>query len=213
MVIAKAPEAGKVKTRLSPPLAPHEVLAIAWACLLETLDAACRLRAQRHVLVLDGPAGEWIPPGFEVIPQRGSGLGARLAHAFEDVEDDAIVIAMDTPQVTTELLHEALAALEAHDAVVGPASDGGYWLIGLRRSVDAAAVFEGVEMSTDHTGADQLARLGALGLRTGVLSELRDIDTFEDLAAVAAMTPSSRVSAAFERLGADVTGPPANDRR
>jgi uncharacterized protein len=194
MVIAKTPEAGRVKTRLTPPLSATQACEVAWACLADTLDAASAVAAQRHVLVLDGAPGLWVPDGFEVIAQRGVGLGDRLTAAFCDVDDTAIVIAMDTPQVDARVLTAALAALGGStDSVMGPAIDGGYWLIGLRRGVDAAAVFAGVPMSTPGTGRAQTARLQTLGLTTEILGELRDIDTIDDLWAVGAEYPDTRL--------------------
>jgi uncharacterized protein len=86
------------------------------------------------------------------------------------------------------------------DAVLGPARDGGYWTIGLRRP--DARVFAGVPMSTERTGAAQLGRLTALGLRTELLPPLRDVDTIADAAAVAAACPESRFAAAYRRLSA-----------
>ena len=192
IVIAKTPVAGRVKTRLTPPLTPAQASAVAWACLTDTLAAVGRVGAQRCVLLLDGEPGAWIPDGFDVIAQRGDSLADRLAAGFAAVDDDAIVIAMDTPQVDSESLATALRALRhSHDAVFGPAVDGGFWLLGMRRAIDAAAVFDGIPMSTAATGAAQLERLRSLGLSTLVLERLRDIDTFDDVLAVAAMHSDS----------------------
>jgi uncharacterized protein len=194
LVIAKTPVPGKVKTRLCPPLDAEGACAVAWAALLDTLDAAAAVPSQRRVLVLDGEPGDWIPSGFEVIPQHGDGLAERLANAFTDVGDHAIVVAMDTPQVTTDQLTSALGALSDHDAVFGPAADGGYWLMGLRNTIDPVAVFRAIPMSTDYTGAAQLARLHSLGLTVAHLDKLRDIDTIDDLHAVAAASPGRRIA-------------------
>jgi uncharacterized protein len=187
MVIAKTPVAGRVKTRLCPPLSLEQACDVAWACLLDTLDAAALVPAARHVLVLDGEAGPWIPGRFEVIAQRGVGLAERLAAAFCDVDDAGIVIAMDTPHVTVEHLTAGLTALaDGADAVLGMAEDGGYWSIGLRRNVDRVEVFENVPMSTSQTGEAQRHQLASLGLRTVLLPSYRDIDTMEDLQVVVA---------------------------
>jgi uncharacterized protein len=193
MVIAKAPEAGRSKTRLCPPLTPSQAADVAWACLLDTLDAVAAVPCDRHVIVLDGEPGPWIPADFEIIRQRGNGLAERLANAFTDVDDTAIVIAMDTPQVATEHLSRALASLDHVDTSFGPADDGGYWMIGLHRSVSPDLVFDGVPMSEPHTGAAQVARLDALGLSVKHLHPLRDIDVIDDLWAVAEEAPNRRV--------------------
>ena len=194
MVIAKAPVIGRVKTRLCPPLSLEQACDVAWACLLDTLDTAASVPAARHVLVLDGEPGPWIPDIFEVTPQRGNGLAERLAAAFCDVDDAGIVIAMDTPQVAAEHLSAGLTALaDGADAVLGPADDGGYWALGLRRGVDVIAVFKDVPMSTSQTGAAQRRQLDRLGLRTTMLPSHRDIDTMEDLYVVVAGMADGRL--------------------
>ncbi len=152
------------------------------------------------MLVLDGEPGAWLPPGWEVVRQRGHGLAERLAAAFEDAGAPAFLVGMDTPQLTPALIRAGLRALATHDAAFGPAADGGYWGIGLRRP--RRAVFAGVPMSEPHTGAVQRRRLDALGLRTAVLPTLLDVDTIAAARAVAADAPASRFAAALAELAA-----------
>jgi uncharacterized protein len=201
IVIAKAPVAGRVKTRLTPPFTPEQAAGLAAAALVDTLAAGTRAwRAERRVLVLDGEPGAWVPDGFEVLPQRGDGLAERLAAAFDDVGGPAFLVGMDTPQLTPALIRAGLRALATHDAAFGPAADGGYWGIGLRRP--RRAVFAGVPMSEPHTGTVQRRRLDALGLRTAVLPTLLDVDTIAAARAVAADAPASRFAAALAELAA-----------
>ena len=192
MVIAKAPIPGKVKTRLCPPCTPSEAAALAEAALADTLDAVSRTSAGRKVVILDGRPGRWLPKGFEVISQRDGGLDARLAEGFAAVGGPAFLVGMDTPQVTDSMLAAACEDLARPgvDAVLGHASDGGWWGIGLRRPVPR--VFRGIPMSTPFTGRVQEARLDALGLRWSRLGILRDVDRFEDAQAVAGSFPTSR---------------------
>jgi rSAM/selenodomain-associated transferase 1 len=200
VVIAKSPAPGRVKTRLTPPCSPEQAARLAGAALADTLAAAARARrATRRVLVLDG-APVRAPRGFDVVPQRGDGLAARLAAAFEDVGGPAFLVGMDTPQVTPQLLDAALAALDGADAAIGAALDGGYWGIGLRRPDPAA--FNGVPMSAPATGLAQWVRLTELGLRTALLPPLRDVDTIADARAVAAQAPASRFAAALAGIEA-----------
>lgn len=110
LVIAKAPVPGRVKTRLCPPLTPTEAAAVAAAALADTLDAVAGCAADRKILALDGNPGDWLPPGFEVIPQRGATFCHRLAHAWSDASGPGLQIGMDTPQVTSELLDRCLEA-------------------------------------------------------------------------------------------------------
>jgi uncharacterized protein len=199
VVIAKEPVAGRVKTRLTPPCSPAGAAALAAAALADTLAAVARSRrAGRRVLVLDGAPGPWIPEDFEVLPQRGDGLAARLAAAFADVGGPAFLIGMDTPQVTPTLLDAGLRALDGADAAFAPALDGGYWAIGLRRP--DAAVFRDVPMSAPTTAAVQRARLAELELATVELPALVDVDTIADARRVAAAAPLTRFARALEHV-------------
>jgi uncharacterized protein len=199
LVIAKAPVAGRVKTRLTPPCTPAGAAALAAAALADTLAAAARSRlAHRRVLVLDGEPGPWVPRGFEVLPQRGDGLAGRLAAAFCDVGGPAFLIGMDTPQVTPGLLDAGLRALDGTDAVFGRALDGGYWAIGLRRA--DPAVFRDVPMSAPTTAEVQRARLAQLRLATAELPALTDVDTIADARRVAAAAPATRFARMLQRV-------------
>ena len=200
IVLAKSPIVGRVKTRLCPPCTPQQAAALAQAALVDTLRVVSASACARRILVIDGPVGPWCPDNFDVRPQRGEGLDERLAAAFADVGGPSILVGMDTPQITPQLLDDAVATLRAHDAVFGPAHDGGYWLIGLRRP--DPRVFLGVPMSVAHTGAAQLSRLASLGLRHRLLPALRDVDTVADAVAVAAAAPGTAFAAAFARIEA-----------
>jgi len=200
VVMAKTPLPGRVKTRLCPPLAHEQAAALAEAALVDTLSAVSWAPARRRVLVLDGAPGPWLPAGIEVIEQRGRGLAQRLANATRDVGEALLLVGMDTPQLTRALLCRALERLAEPgvDAVLGPTTDGGYWTIGLRDP--DPAVFQDVPMSTGGTAGAQRARLQRLGLRVAELATLRDVDTYEDAEAVAALAPWSRFAATFELL-------------
>jgi rSAM/selenodomain-associated transferase 1 len=194
LVLAKAPRAGFSKTRLTPPLTPEQAADVARASLEDTLAVALDTPVARRTVVLDGPSGPWLPPGFDVQPQSPGPFWARLTEAFATAYDSAalpmLLIGMDTPQVTTELLTGAVEALltPGTDAVLGLAEDGGWWALGLRRP--HPQLFEGIEMSTSRTGAQQVARLAALGLRTQALPVLRDVDEVSDLRDVVAQLPA-----------------------
>ncbi|MGW0457063.1 TIGR04282 family arsenosugar biosynthesis glycosyltransferase [Streptomyces tendae] len=202
LVIAKEPRPGRVKTRLTPPFTPAEAAALAEAALADTLAAVAATPARRRVLVLDGAPGPWLPPGFDVVPQCAGGLDERLADAFAGCAGPALLIGMDTPQVTPDLLD-----VDFHDcdAYFGPAEDGGFWALGLARP--EPALLRGVPMSTPVTGAVQRERLLTAGLRVRDLPPLRDVDTAADARAVAALAPDGRFAA---RLAACA---PAADRR
>jgi hypothetical protein len=207
IVIAKAPAPGLAKTRLIPDLGAEGAARVAAASLADTLWAVAETPAARRILVLDGDpaAAEWLPrePGrqFEVVPQRSGGLGERLAGAFADSgAAPALLVGMDTPQISASLLAGAMATLcdDGTEAVLGPAADGGWWAIGFRTEQPGA--FHGVPMSADDTCEHQRRRLGELGLRLTELEQLRDIDTIEDARAVAAVTPWTRMAAALREV-------------
>jgi uncharacterized protein len=198
LVIAKAPLPGRVKTRLCPPCTPAQAARLARAALQDTLAACDAAGAARRVLALDGAPGGWLPRGWEVVAQRGAGLAERLGNAFADVGAPALLVGMDTPQLRAPQVSAGLAALERADAVLGPATDGGYWAIGLRDP--DRAVFAGVPMSEPRTGAVQRARLAGLGLRTAELPALRDVDDIADARAVAAAAPRSRFAQALAEI-------------
>jgi len=207
VVLAKAPAPGRTKTRCTPPCTPEEAAVLAAATLRDTLAVALATPARRHVLVLDGAPGEWLPPGFDVLPQRGDGLDERLDAAFADVAGatrvaaaaPVLLIAMDTPQVSVALLTAAAQRLAAGaDAVLGPACDGGYWAVGLQGAVPGA--FAGVPMSAATTGRDQRRRFDQLGLRVETLPVLRDVDTWADAVALAPTTGTGCFAGAVRRI-------------
>lgn len=209
IVMAKSPEAGRVKTRLCPPLSPAQAAEVAEAALADTLDAVAGCGAARRIVALDGRPGEWLPPGFEVIAQRSGSLDVRLAGAWADAAGPGLQIGMDTPQVTAELLDRCLEATfrPGVTASLGPASDGGWWAIGLARRW-GEDVFTGVPMSTDRTGRAQLSRLVGAGHAVAMLPELRDVDCIADALAVAAEAGGTRFAQALPGLdGPNADGP------
>lgn len=212
VVIAKEPLVGTVKTRLCPPLTASEAADVAAAALADTLEVVGRSNCRSTVVAFEGESDGWVPDGFVVVPQRRGGFGERLAGAVDDAwgytQCPVLLIGMDTPQVTvTDLGRAAVALLSPGvDAVLGPADDGGYWLIGLRRP--EPGVFEDVPMSTDHTALDQRRRLEALGLACTVIHGLRDVDTISDACAVAELVPNSSFAASL-RACAHTAGEPS----
>lgn len=191
LVLAKEPVPGRVKTRLCPPFTPEGAARVATAALEDTLDTVRAVDVDRRVLVLDG---DYRAEGFEVQPQRGGPMPERLSAAFNDCgQTPALLIGMDTPQLTPELLAVAVEALRTRPAVLGLAPDGGWWVLGLQRP--DGALLAGIPTSQDDTGARQLARLREAGLDPLLLPELRDVDTVDDAHAAAALAPGGRFAA------------------
>jgi glycosyltransferase A (GT-A) superfamily protein (DUF2064 family) len=195
LVITKAPVPGRSKTRLTPPCTPGQAAAIAAAAVGDTLDVVRATPVQRRVVALDGAPGELDLSGCTVVPQVEGDLGTRLAAAFAAAMDPAplptLLIGMDTPQVTSVLLHDALETLLAGGpgtAVLGTAPDGGWWALGLHGAA-AAQVLVDVPMSRADTGRLTRAALEDVGLQVVDLPPLTDIDHFADALAVAADCP------------------------
>jgi rSAM/selenodomain-associated transferase 1 len=194
-VFARPPVPGRVKTRLSPALPARLAAELSAALLADTLDAARACAAgERTLWWADPPMIEAAPSGFTVRLQSGTGLGERLANAtgvlLAEPGDRVVVIASDLPAISAALLDEAFASLDDHDLVLGPAADGGYWLIGLTRP--APGLFEGIAWSTDEVVAQSLAAAANAGLKTHLLAKLDDIDTPANLARLVAAAATGR---------------------
>jgi rSAM/selenodomain-associated transferase 1 len=193
LVVAKAPVPGRVKTRLGAHLGMEAAARLAAAALLDTL-AVCRSAFAECHLALDGALDDAVGSdtlrrnlaGWTVHQQRGDGLGQRLAHAHADAAGagPTVQVGMDTPQVTTADLHAVAEAAAGGDAVLGPATDGGWWVLALS-DPSAAAVLAGVPMSRPDTFAATRAALVAVGQTVRVGHELTDVDTADEAATVA----------------------------
>ena len=204
-MVAKAPVPGFAKTRLAAQLGDDLTADIAAAALLDTLDAVAETPFTARVVALTGDLdrasrGEAIRErlaDFTVIPQRGTHFADRLANAHADTATTAgpnpvLQIGMDTPQVSAALLARCGRALMNRPAVLGPACDGGWWLLGLR-DTGVAECLRKVPMSQSDTGALTGKALRDAGASVTILEEIPDVDTVADIAVVrAACRPASR---------------------
>jgi uncharacterized protein len=207
VVLAKEPRPGFVKTRLCPPCTQDQAAAIALAGLVQTLETVLTVDADERVLALDGNPGPWLAPGYTVIGQQGHSLGDRLSAVMQacrpSPDQPVLVVGMDTPQATRPDIEGCASMLSGRsDAVLGPAVDGGYWLIGMNRFDHRA--FAGVPMSTAQTGTAQQAQLERCGFRVHRGPVLRDVDTADDARAVAAAIPGTTFAVAVN----EALGPP-----
>jgi glycosyltransferase A (GT-A) superfamily protein (DUF2064 family) len=200
VVVSKAPVAGRVKTRLCPPCSPAQAARLAGAALADTIDAVNATPAARRVLLLDG---DYPPPqGWDVVAQRGEGLGPRLASGFADTAragTATLLLGMDTPQVTPALLAAVNSQLSNADGVLGKAADGGWWVLALREP-GMAHVLSDVPMSRPDTGELTRQAFVERGLSIAEAKVLRDVDTFGDLREVAALCPHGHFAAAAREL-------------
>jgi glycosyltransferase A (GT-A) superfamily protein (DUF2064 family) len=199
VVIAKETVPGKVKTRLHPEFSYVEAASLAEASLADTLAAVRTLGAERQVLYFDGtllPAGS---DDFTVLPQGSGTLDERIAALFDQLDGPTLLVGMDTPQLNRGHLASAVESWQAEvDAWFGPATDGGFWALGLREP--CGELVRGVPMSREDTGVRQLARLAAADLRVSLLPPLTDVDTAESADEVAALAPYGAFAATLNRI-------------
>jgi glycosyltransferase A (GT-A) superfamily protein (DUF2064 family) len=190
VVIAKEPLAGRVKTRLIGDFTAEQAADLARAALLDTLAVVGDTPAASHVLLLDGRAGDWVPPNWRVIAQSAGGLDERIVNGFEALDPGpALLVGMDTPQLRRSDLAFDFARYES---CLGRAADGGYWSLGFRDPRRARETVTGVPMSEAATGAIQYQRLRAAGLSVQLLDTLTDVDTSDDARMVAHQDPGTR---------------------
>ena len=184
IIFVKNPELGKVKTRLAETVGDEKALEIYKALLKHTKDVALQLNADRMLYYSeDIPEEEdmWPDDDFQKYIQYGEVLGERMYYAFEDalsVHDKAIIIGSDCASLTPEIVAEAFDALDRFNFVVGPATDGGYYLLGMKKL--QIEMFQQMPWSTDQVLPETLARINALGKTVYKLPELSDIDYEED---------------------------------
>lgn len=199
LLFAKAPFPGRVKTRLIPALGADGAARLARRMLARTLSAA-QASGLAVELCGDPDPALWAPLslGITLSAQGNGDLGHRLARAASrtiELGQAAVLIGADCPALDAMHLCAAAAALEAVDAVIHPAADGGYVLLGLRRF--DPSVFEGIAWSSDRVARQTIAGIEALGWSLEVRDTLRDIDEPDDLGTLPAeMRPVTAIAGA-----------------
>jgi uncharacterized protein len=179
LIFAKAPVPGRVKTRLVPALGAEGAAKLAARMLAWTVEEALATGLAVELCGDPDPAGWYDGPPVSLVWQGEGDLGERLAQAAERVCGPLLLIGADCPELNRDRLRAAAGALERHDAVIHPAQDGGYVLLGLRRA--DPSLFEGVGWSTEAVAAQTIARIEALGWSLDVRETLRDVDEPADL--------------------------------
>ncbi|MFO7697694.1 MAG: TIGR04282 family arsenosugar biosynthesis glycosyltransferase [Anaerolineae bacterium] len=194
IVVAKEPQAGQTKTRLTPPLEPHQAAALYRCLMLDTFQLMARVPGVDAVISFAPDTAEAYfraiaPDGFHLVPQRGSDLGERLDNVLREHLNDgyaqAVVMNSDGPTLPTELVALAFHTLDDPlvDVVLGPSEDGGYYLIGLK--IPCGHLFD-LTMSTPRVLQETTARACEAGLNVALLSSWYDIDRWEDVLKMAA---------------------------
>lgn len=185
VVLLKAPRVGSVKTRLAEGIGPAAACA-AYQQLVATLLS--NLAPLANVELCFAPAdahaevAPWLREGWGCQPQAGGDLGARLQEVFlrhfQSGAERVVIIGSDCPELMPADVETAWQALTTHDLVLGPAVDGGYWLVGL--GAPQPHLFTAMPWSTEMVQAETLRRAGQSGLRAALLRELSDVDTVSD---------------------------------
>jgi rSAM/selenodomain-associated transferase 1 len=186
VVFMKAPDPGRCKTRLCPPLSAVQAAGLYRAFCADVMEVA-RTVGPPVWIAYDGsegfPTPAWAAEDAPFFRQAGCGLGDRLVHAFDRIFamgfSRAVVVGSDSPAMPRERLAEAFELLRTREAVFGPAEDGGYYLVGLAGPLPA--LFRGIPWSTDAVMAATEAAAAREGLTTALLPRHRDVDTPEDL--------------------------------
>lgn len=196
LIFAREPVLGRVKTRLAADIGPEAALATYRELLALTAAAVAAAQVPATVWLAEAPTEstpgvhasaarpEWPGLPWQVQPAADS-LGARMAHAFAEAfaagAGRVVIIGTDCPGLTADLLQQAFVQLATHDLVVGPADDGGYYLLGMKKL--HASLFINKQWSTAAVLPATLADAEHLGLRVAQLPTLADIDSGSDLAA------------------------------
>jgi uncharacterized protein len=189
LVFVRAPRPGQVKTRLAASLGDAAALRIyrrlAGHAVTEAraVDPTSRLRIHFTPADSEDEVRAWLGGEADYLPQHPGGLGERLATAFREAFDAGfrrvVVVGSDLPGFSAAHLRDAFDTLDRADAVIGPAADGGYWLLGLDRPVDG--VFDGIPWSTAEVFERTVDRLRSAGIEPAVLPVLADVDEAADL--------------------------------
>ncbi len=200
IMMAKYPEPGQVKTRLAAEIGAGHAAELSKRFILDLLqtlssrdwEIQMALYPWERKAEMSAVVGE----KYVLVSQQGRDLGERMGHVFIQLFAEAfqeiIMIGTDAPDLPAEFVVEAFSALADHDAVLGPACDGGYYLIGFRRGVFSPQLLDGLPWSTPEIFVQQLKRLREQNLQVYILPPWQDVDTLADLkkmAGLAVMTP------------------------
>ncbi|OKH17084.1 TIGR04282 family arsenosugar biosynthesis glycosyltransferase [[Limnothrix rosea] IAM M-220] len=187
IIFTRYPIPGTTKTRLIPALGAAGAAALQKQLTEHTLEQVSGLTADVTIYFSGGGLLQmqaWLGEHWRFKLQRGKGLGDRLIHSIQQSKKNdyqrTVVIGIDCPEITAEILEEAFVALEQHDVVLGEATDGGYYLIGLQQLIPE--LFQDMAWGIDTVLTETLRRTAKLNLSTKILRPLNDIDYPEDLA-------------------------------
>lgn len=183
IIFIRTPELGKVKTRLAKSVGDEQALRIYMALLAHTRVVAQAVRAQRLLFYSEhiDRQDDWPESAFLKFRQEGEDLGQRMQHAFETTlhqAESAVIVGSDIPGLSCGIIETAFEQLETHDFVIGPARDGGYYLLGMKSL--QPELFRGISWSTSRVFADTVSKMERLGKSCALAPLLSDVDEAED---------------------------------
>jgi rSAM/selenodomain-associated transferase 1 len=192
LVFVKLPEAGKVKARLSTDLNEDTVCRLYKFFVLDLLDTLRKLRHTFRICFYPADAeaemADWLGRDLFYIPQAGKDLGERMKnafiHTFSQGYSEVLLIGSDIPDLPGPLIEEAFEGLKNNEVVIGPAFDGGYYLIGFRKNTFLPGIFQGMHWGTDTVFAKTMEIFKRNRCRVHALTKWRDVDRLDDLRAL-----------------------------
>jgi rSAM/selenodomain-associated transferase 1 len=197
VIFAKAPVPGQVKTRLCPPLTPDEAATLHGSFVIDMLErtkvATAKLKLPLDRYLACAPSSTLVffqimeeRQSVKLIDQVGDDLGARMQQAFATMfgkgYQRVFIVGADVPSLPLDHYKQALTQLDTHDIVLGPALDGGYYLLGLKQP--RPELFADIAWSTDRVLTATQEKAAGLGLKVALLPSWRDVDTIDDLQAL-----------------------------
>jgi hypothetical protein len=186
ILFLKYPDRGAVKTRLANTLG-NDVTYELYQCFLADISAITRRVKAQTIIVYSGPEGVSFSdfPGIQCIRQRGNNIGKRMYHAFLDVFargfERCVLTGSDSPDLPVGQVNDAFDKLDSADLVLGPSTDGGYYLIGCKRQSLLPSIFYDIRWSTTNVFSETIKRIAESGLKFAQLPQWSDIDEFDDL--------------------------------
>jgi rSAM/selenodomain-associated transferase 1 len=189
LFFVKSPTAGRVKTRLARELGPANATGLYKSFVLDILTVLTGLDTNLKIC-FDPPEAQdtlsdWLGNGFSYLPQKGRDLGARMKNAFKqafaDGFDQVVLVGSDIPDLPADFIRQAFATLDTHDAVIGPSSDGGYYLIGFSKETFLPRALDGITWSTESVLKQTLHALNECKRKPYMLPRWHDVDDMSGL--------------------------------
>lgn len=188
-IMMKYPQVGRVKARLAKSIGDESATNLYRMFIRDTLTTVQILDIPYYIAVYPPESQKqvekWLGPSYHVFQQQGMDIGERLQSGFTTMFEKGyqrvIALASDSPDLPIEILRDAVSALQTHEAVIGPASDGGYYLIGFSQEPSILEAFEDISWSTETVFRETLSKIKSVTQNIHILPEWIDIDTKSDL--------------------------------